>query len=348
MPIEIKCRCGRTYRVKEEHAGKTVKCNHCANKMQVPQLEEPLPALQPPLDDDDFFSTSQPVLRPPLDDEDLRAPASRSTKTEAKSARETPPVDPVFQRDVFFFHCASKSGARQATEIRDEDKRLLMVAVQPKRPNLGVLRILLMVVVPFVMVIVISAAIMFFAHQANIPPWDALGIKTLIGMGIGLVVWVFAMAIVLGPKTDVVVYRDSSNTEALLHIQKSKKQRPGRFAYNVHAPNGILLARLEKGSVLDILREPLNCFRPNGSLLCKAVKGLLLGPIPFFLPTFLLKDARTNRVIGSFKFGFLRKTLDLSDDPEQEFDRRILVALAVILEFRTYSPAGRSAALLNP
>jgi hypothetical protein len=36
MAIEVTCKCGRTLRAKDEHAGKAAKCPHCDSTVQVP------------------------------------------------------------------------------------------------------------------------------------------------------------------------------------------------------------------------------------------------------------------------------------------------------------------------
>jgi hypothetical protein len=347
MAIEIKCRCGREYRVKEEHAGKTVKCNHCANKMQVPAAQVMEPGLTPPFDDDDLFAAPKPVLRPPLDDEDLYTPPPRPAKTEAKPSPTVPAVDPVFDRDVFALKTKPKLGMRQRFEVRDEENRLLMVVERPARAGRHVLRLFVIAVVPFFMAIAIIVGIMFFADRAKIPVEDALGLWTFIWVGVFVAAWILVMAIVLSVTRDVFIYRGSGCNETLLEIRQSKKFQVLRSEYTLHLPNGMRLARFQKSILFDLLRQRWHCFRPGGGLLCFAVESPLViavfRRIPilsllYFTP-FLIRDARSERMIGRLNRGFLNNcTLDLSDDPERVFDRRILLALAVMLDFGEYRP----------
>lgn len=45
MPIEVACACGRTFKVKDEHAGRRVKCPACGSVLDIPMpTSEPSPS----------------------------------------------------------------------------------------------------------------------------------------------------------------------------------------------------------------------------------------------------------------------------------------------------------------
>ena len=47
MPITVSCPCQNTYRVKDELAGKKIKCPHCQQPVDVPLYDEPAPVAAP-------------------------------------------------------------------------------------------------------------------------------------------------------------------------------------------------------------------------------------------------------------------------------------------------------------
>lgn len=46
MPITVLCPCQNEYRVKDELAGKRIKCPHCKQPVDVPMYDQPVPAAQ--------------------------------------------------------------------------------------------------------------------------------------------------------------------------------------------------------------------------------------------------------------------------------------------------------------
>lgn len=50
MPIDVECGCGKTFRVKDEHAGKRGKCPACGEMLTIPA-----PAAKPPTAEDEAF-----------------------------------------------------------------------------------------------------------------------------------------------------------------------------------------------------------------------------------------------------------------------------------------------------
>ena len=330
MAIEIKCRCGRTYRVKDEHAGKTVKCSHCAHKMRVPEA-----------------AVIQPALRPPLDDEDLYAPPPRSIKTEAKPSPSTPALDPVFDRDFFRLKIKPTRMIQERFEVLDEDGDLLMVVERPARTGRAALRIFFMAIVPGILATAIFAGIIYYADHAKIPLDRALSPQICILVVVLLLTFMLVAGIALSITRDIFVYRGPSRGETLLQLQETKGLRMSSNEYTVHLPNGTQLARLKKDSFLKSFCQRWRCFGPDGGLLCLAVESpTIVGVfrrIPIlsllYLSTFVIREARSNQTIGRFERGMFRGyKLDLSDDPDRAFDRRVLLALAVLLDLGEFRP----------
>lgn len=98
MPIDIRCECGRCYRVADEVAGKLIRCKECGDAVRVPDMlaEEtnPVPRKAPPL------PPSSGARRPPRETDD--ADGGRSDDRRAVSSgrsSDSPATDRRMQRE---------------------------------------------------------------------------------------------------------------------------------------------------------------------------------------------------------------------------------------------------------
>jgi hypothetical protein len=149
--------------------------------------------------------------------------------------------------------------------------------------------------------------------------------------------------VLISPKRHVTIYRDASKQEPLIKIIQEKKFEWFTATFTVRDLKGDL-ARLRKNYLYDILRKRWHCYRPDGSLLCVAkedsiVLSLLrrfLEPLMWVLRTnFIILEGNSDRQIGEFnrKFTLLdRYVLDMSADLNRYLDRRIALALGVMLD----------------
>jgi hypothetical protein len=76
MAILIECMCGKTLRIREENAGKRVKCSECGETHKVPAAAEGNPAPTQNLAAEDFEEA--PAPRPRIGGESKRAPKKRA------------------------------------------------------------------------------------------------------------------------------------------------------------------------------------------------------------------------------------------------------------------------------
>ncbi|MEB3295531.1 MAG: hypothetical protein VKJ24_20450, partial [Synechococcales bacterium] len=103
-------------------------------------------------------------------------------------------------------------------------------------------------------------------------------------------------------------------------------------------------AKFRKNYLYDIFRKRWQCYGPDGSLICMAKEDSLeLALLRRFLGTFfgilrtnfIIVKEQDHQLLGQFnrKFTILdRYVLDMSADPKKTLDRRIAIALGVMLD----------------
>jgi predicted Zn finger-like uncharacterized protein len=169
------------------------------------------------------------------------------------------------------------------------------------------------------------------------------GIAAVIGMILTIVATI-AAAIVLSPKRHITIYGDDQRRERLLEILQDRKFNVIRATYTVVEPGGGELGRFMKNYLYNIFRKRWYLFDPQGSIRVLAKEDSmilsllrrLLGTFFGLLRTnFVILRPESDRVIGEFNRKFTlfdRYVLDMTHDPDHELDRRLAVALAVLLD----------------
>ena len=291
MPVLVTCECGTSYDLKDEFAGKLVKCPNCG--------------------------------RP------ARAPSAATSSPQGQA-------DPAFDRDTFLLR-QQLLKISEKYDVGDEQGNKLIFVERPAHllRNLGAL--------------LAGAAILFggMAGLAALPSSAAGSAATawlvVIGMLI-ILVGAFAAGIAISAKRHVTFYRDESKRERLLDILQDKKFQPITMTYTVRDARGRPLARLGKNWLFNMIRKRWYVWAPDGRVLFLAkedsvILSLLrrfLGPLFGLLRTnFIFLPAGTEDVIGEFKRKFTildRYVLDMTADPQRLMDRRIAVALGVMLD----------------
>ena len=148
----------------------------------------------------------------------------------------------------------------------------------------------------------------------------------------------------LRPLRHVTIYRDESRQEPLLRVRQDQRVAILARSYTVVTAADAPLAKLRKTYLHNIIRKRWYVASPDGEPLAVAIEDSivlsmlrrLLGPFFGFLRTnFILVRGRDEEVFGEFnrKLTLLdRYVLDLSADPGRTFDRRIALALGVMLD----------------
>lgn len=172
----------------------------------------------------------------------------------------------------------------------------------------------------------------------------AVRLDTLVLAVLGAFAGLAALLVVatsLGPKRHVYFYRDESRAEPLLEVLQDKKFAGLTPTYTLQDPHGSVLARFSKNVLTDVFRKKWLVHAADGRRLCVAREdSLLRALIRRFLTSLVVMNfeilrGESEEVIGSFnrKFTLLdRYVLDLTRDPGRLLDRRVAVALGVLLD----------------
>jgi hypothetical protein len=151
----------------------------------------------------------------------------------------------------------------------------------------------------------------------------------------------------LTPKRHIYFYADESKDEFLLQVQQDKKFQFIVATYTVVTPEGECLGRMKKNYLYNFLRKRWDVLDAEGnttliaredSLLLSLLRRFL-GPMLGFLRTnFILVVPGSDGVEatrGEFNRKFTvfdRYVLDLTRDRSRMIDRRLAVALGVLLD----------------
>jgi uncharacterized protein YxjI len=160
-----------------------------------------------------------------------------------------------------------------------------------------------------------------------------------LGMAAALVAFVAAIGL-LSKKRHVHFYRDDSRRELLLEVLQDQKLAFVTHTFTVNEPGGRTLARLRKNLLTDIFRKKWNVASPDGRDLWHAMEdSVLLALVRRFLtrlvPLCFIFCLPGGQVVGEFnrKFTILdRYVLDLSRDSARALDRRVALAMGVMLD----------------
>jgi hypothetical protein len=249
--------------------------------------------------------------------------------------RPAPDADPAFDRDVFLLR-ERVFTIRAKYEVRAEDGTPILYVERPTYP----LRTLLAGVLGLVGALVVLGWMLGTARSAG----PLLGPFVLL---LGWTLTVFAFMVVsmsVRPLRHVTVYRDASRHEVVLRVLQDQRVAFLTRTYTVLAKTGEPIARLRKTYVHNIVRKRWYVETPAGRPLAMAIEDSvilsllrrILGTFFGFLRTnFIFVRGATDEVFGEFnrKFALLdRYVLDLRADPERTFDRRIALALGVMLD----------------
>jgi hypothetical protein len=147
----------------------------------------------------------------------------------------------------------------------------------------------------------------------------------------------------LRPLRHVTVYRDESRAEVLLRVLQDQRWAVLTRTYTVVTVGGEVLARLRKRYVHNVIRKRWYVEALNGRVVALAIEESIVLSLLRRVLGSLLGLLRTNFVLirpdgsllGEFnrKFTILdRYVLDLTGDPDRYLDRRVALALGIMLD----------------
>ena len=292
-----------------------------------------------------------PARTPPVATAPARTPpvatAPARTPPVATAPARTPPVatapdsdagiNPAFNRDRFLLR-QKAIAIREKYYVTDETGMPLMFV---ERPALLAQQLLMLVGVAatfFGGTFIITFISGFFGPLLGV---TGNSIFAFLGFIAVLVVTGF-MFVLLVPKRHVTFYSDDSKMKKLLEIKQLNKVEFPFANFNIFDSAGSLVGRLRKNVLFDYIRRRWYVTAPSGLPLFVAKEDSIIlsllrrTGIPIFL--FLRTNfifLRGERVIGEFnrKLTVLdRYVLDMSADTQHTVDRRIALALGVMLD----------------
>jgi len=286
------CQCGTSFELKDEFAGRLVKCPQCGRENRVP-------------------GTAAPVAT-------------------------TPQADPAFDRDVFLLR-QQMLRISEKYDVCDEQGQKIVYVERPAHllRNLGAILAGLIAAGVFIGLCLAGADAMKGSAGGSI-----LG---LIGI-VGFLPVLLLVAVPLSALRHVTFYRDQSKRERLLEILQDKKFQPIIATYTVRDARGRPMVKLAKNYLYNIFRKRWYVQAPSGTVLYMAKEDSiilsllrrLIGPLLGILRTnFIICRGESDEVIGEFnrKFTILdRYVLDLKADGARSMDRRVALALGVMLD----------------
>jgi len=243
-----------------------------------------------------------------------------------------PDVDHAFDRDVFLlreriFTITSKY------EVWAEDGTPILYVERPTYP--------IRTLVAFFVAIVTTLLVIGWAGA----PLAREGSEGFLLLVFPLAAFVFLMvSMSLRPLRHVTIYRDESRREPLLRVLQDQRVAFLTRTYTIVTAAGDPLAKLRKTYLHNVIRKRWYVQGPAGAPMAMAIEDSMvlsllrrvLGPFFGFLRTnFVFVRGQDDEVFGEFnrKFTLLdRYVLDLSADAERTFDRRIALALGVMLD----------------
>ncbi len=291
--IQVDCVCGASYSLKDELAGKKVKCPTCGEV----------------------------------------AVAGGSAAKGAFSAD----LDPVFQRDKFLLR-QKHLAIGEKYYVWDEQGEVLLFVERPAH----FLQSLVALFGAIGALVVVGGGL--GALASVMPAGNAQGIVGLVA-GLGGLAACLVAAIALSPKRHVHFYRDDTKSRPMLTVLQDKKAQLITATYTVLDVNSKPIARLQKNYLYNIFRkrwyiveaesDRVIALALEDSLILSMLRRLI-GPMLGLLRTnFIITEGESDRVIGEFnrKFTLLdRYVLDMTPDRGQHLDRRVAVALGLMLD----------------
>jgi hypothetical protein len=244
----------------------------------------------------------------------------------------SPDTDPAFDRDVFLLRQRVFTIASKYEVLSAEGAPILYV----ERPTY-----LFRTVVAYLLALMAAAIVLGWTTRTD--AFDAVNaLLAIFGFGFAFATFV-VVSMSARPLRHVTVYRDDSRREVLLRVLQDQRVAVLVRTYTVTTGDGTVLARLRKDYVYNLVRKRWAVESPAGEVMALAVEESIvlsllrrvLGPLFGLLRTNFVFERPTGEELGEFnrKFTLLdRYVLDLRHDPDRTLDRRIALAIGVMLD----------------
>jgi uncharacterized protein YxjI len=246
--------------------------------------------------------------------------------------------DPAFSQDKYLLRQKHLS-ISQKYFVWDERGENLLFVLRPAHLVRNVFAALVGLAAGVVTLLVGLMIAGVVGDSVNSTLGGIIGLLTMLAT----IVATIAIGTLLSKKRHVYFYRDESQQELLLEIKQEQKFVLLNAFYTLCTPSGEVLGRFHKNYIYNLIRKRWRFFNPEGrvqyvakedSILLSLLRRLL-GPLFGLLRTnYIILDA-DERLVGEFnrKLTLLdRYVLDLTHDSARTVDRRVAVALGVMLD----------------
>ncbi len=253
-------------------------------------------------------------------------------------------LEPIFARNKFLLRQKHLTLGAEKYHVWDEAGETLLYVERPRHTIHNILAM---------MGGLIAGAVVFglFCMMGSlIPATDQPALQLLqaalflVG-GMGGVAAYVAGGVLLSRKRHVTFYRDEAKQEepALIILQDQKFAFP-TMTFTVQDGAGEPLAKVAKNYLYDLVRKRWRCHTPDGQPIClvqedqwfKAILRRIIGNFFGLLRTnFVFLTAAQGQMLGAFNRQLTildRYVLDLSPDEARQLDRRIALAIGVLLD----------------
>jgi hypothetical protein len=238
-------------------------------------------------------------------------------------------LDPAFDRDRFLLRQRYLT-IHQKYEVWDEQGQPILFVERPGQHLKG------LVALGGALGAAAVVGVPLFALAAHFDNGALFALAFLLAFAA-----MFAAGIALSPKRHIQFYRDAERGEKLLEVLQDKKVMIVHQTYTLTDGSGRLLARFGKNVFTDIFRKKWVATAPEGRVLCIAKEDSVLRAIGrrfisnLIRLNFILCRPDSEELYGTFNRTFTlldRYVLDLTADPRRLLDRRIALALGVLLD----------------
>jgi hypothetical protein len=251
---------------------------------------------------------------------------------------------PAFARDKFLMN-QKRISISEKYYIFDEQQRPILFIERPAHFFRGLLAAF--AAVATALVVVLGAVLIGIAlGDAQGGGAGALGGAVIVlGFILGIA-GAIAVGVALSAKRHITVYTDDTKQFRLLEVLQDRKFNFIRASYTVLDPAEGHLGRFEKNYLYNMFRKRWYMYGPDGQIHLMAQEdSLMLSLLRRVLPPIIMVFiARTNfimhrpgdtRTLGEFNRRFTlfdKYVLDMTPDREHALDRRMAIALGVLLD----------------
>jgi uncharacterized protein YxjI len=300
MPVTVTCGCSKSFSLKDEYVGSLVKCPACGGSVRVRGGAST-----------ELAPTRAPALTPESD------------------------ADPIFGRDVFLLR-QQMLRINERYAVSDESGKPILFVERPAHFFRNLLAMLGAFLAAGAWVVALTSA------AAALGPGTFKNILAIVGT-VGFFPVLVIAGMKLARKRHVSFYTGEDKQVCVLEVLQDQKLHFINATFTILAADGTVLGQFRKNYLFNLIRRKWDVLDQNGKVVWVAredsiILSLVRRVVPFMgllRTNFIFQRPGSDTVLGEFrrKMTILDKyALDLTADRARAFDRRIAVALGVMLD----------------